>query len=49
MGIEEIKAPRRPARDSLVDALTAREAFQPPAAAGQAMVLIWARSLPRLR
>lgn len=36
MGIEDLKAPRRPARDLLIDALTAREAFQSPVAAGKA-------------
>ena len=39
MGIEDITAPRRPARGSLIDALTAREAFQPSAAAGQTIVI----------
>jgi hypothetical protein len=48
MGIEEIKAPRRPARGSLIDALTAREAFR--AVCGgrpQQWLLLWARSLAR--
>ena len=38
MGIDHTNAPRRPARGSLIDPLTVREAFQPFSAAGQTMV-----------
>ena len=47
MGIEDITAPRRPARGSLIDALTAREAFQPSAAAGQTIVIDLGQILSR--
>jgi len=48
MGIDDIKAPRRPARDLLIDAMTEREAFQTAVVAGQVHVSNVASCLPLL-